>query len=139
MTKLFLAKRSIRGSTYPTITSSFFVQSIFDTSVGILVLLYAITQGLLPKPPEQRSNDVVKKGDIAPWPYWPMILRTSSAHEEGEVRTHQHRDWSINTKYFKGDEQANVKKLGGVVRLGGTKRRSSAAHNRNTALGEIDR
>src|SRR5881394_2585846 len=36
---------------------------------------------LLPKPPEQRSNDVVKKGDIAPWPYWPMILRTSSAHE----------------------------------------------------------
>lgn len=52
VTKIFLAKRSIRGSTYPTITSSFFVQSVFDTSVGILVLLYAITQGLLPKPPE---------------------------------------------------------------------------------------
>ena len=33
--KIFLAKRSIRGSTYPAITSSFFVQSIFDTSVGI--------------------------------------------------------------------------------------------------------
>jgi uncharacterized membrane protein YbhN (UPF0104 family) len=52
VTKIFLAKRSIRGSTYPTITSSFFVQSVFDTSVGILVLLYATTQGLLPKPPE---------------------------------------------------------------------------------------
>lgn len=69
---------------------------------------------LLPKPPEQRSAEVVNKGDVAPWPYWPMILRTSSAHEEGEMRTHQHRDWSINTKYFKGDEQGNVKKLGGV-------------------------
>ncbi len=52
VTKIFLAKRSVRGSTYPTITSSFFVQSVFDTSVGIVVLLYAITQGLLPKPPE---------------------------------------------------------------------------------------
>ena len=50
--KIFLAKRSIRGSSYPAIISSFFVQSVFDTSVGILVLLYAITQGLLPAPPE---------------------------------------------------------------------------------------
>ena len=47
-TKIFLAKRSIRGSSYPAITSSFFVQSIFDTTVGVLVLIYAITQGLLP-------------------------------------------------------------------------------------------
>src|SRR3954469_6919959 len=69
---------------------------------------------LLPKPPDSRDPEVVKKGDVAPWPYWPMILRTSSAHEEGEVRTHQHRDWSINTKYFKGDEHGNVTKIGGV-------------------------
>ena len=33
-------------------TSSFLVQTVFDTSVGILVLLYAITQGLLPPLPE---------------------------------------------------------------------------------------
>jgi len=50
--KIFLAKRSITGSSYPAITSSFFVQSVFDTPVGILVLIYAITQGLLPEPPE---------------------------------------------------------------------------------------
>ena len=30
--KIFLAKRSIRGSSYPAITSSFFVQSVFDTT-----------------------------------------------------------------------------------------------------------
>ena len=49
--KIFLAKKSIKGSTYPAITSSFFVQSVFDTSAGILVFIYAITQGLLPEPP----------------------------------------------------------------------------------------
>jgi len=50
--KIFLAKRSIRGSSYPAITSSFFVQSVFDTSAGILVFVYALTQGLLPAAPE---------------------------------------------------------------------------------------
>jgi glutamate synthase (NADPH/NADH) small chain len=58
---------------------------------------------LLPMPPSARTEDV------APWPYWPMILRTSSSHEEGVVR-----DWSINTKSFSGDADGNVKKLHGV-------------------------
>jgi glutamate synthase (NADPH/NADH) small chain len=58
---------------------------------------------LLPKPPEDRTED------IAPWPYWPMILRSSSSHEEGVIR-----DWSINTKHFSGDADGNVKKLHGI-------------------------
>jgi glutamate synthase (NADPH/NADH) small chain len=57
---------------------------------------------LLPEPPEERSPD-------QPWPYWPMILRTSSSHEEGVVR-----DYSINTLKLTGDEQGNVKLLHGV-------------------------
>jgi uncharacterized protein (TIRG00374 family) len=52
VTKVFLAKRQIPGSSYPAVTSSFLVQTVFDTSVGILVLLYAISQGLLPPLPE---------------------------------------------------------------------------------------
>jgi len=51
VTKVFLVKRQIPGSAYPAGTSSFLVQTVFDTSVGILVLLYAITQGLLPPLP----------------------------------------------------------------------------------------
>lgn len=51
VTKVFLVKRQIPHSSYPAVTSSFLVQSVFDTSVGILVFLYAITQGLLPEPP----------------------------------------------------------------------------------------
>jgi glutamate synthase (NADPH/NADH) small chain len=58
---------------------------------------------LLPQPPGTRTEDV------APWPYWPMTLRSSSSHEEGVAR-----DWSINTKHFSGDEHGNVKKLHAV-------------------------
>jgi uncharacterized membrane protein YbhN (UPF0104 family) len=51
VTKVFLVKRQVPGSSYPAVTSSFLVQSVFDTTIGVLVLLYAITQGLLPEPP----------------------------------------------------------------------------------------
>ncbi len=45
---------------------------------------------LLPEPPETRPDD-------NPWPLWPMILRTSGAHEEGGVR-----DYNILTKSLSG-------------------------------------
>jgi uncharacterized membrane protein YbhN (UPF0104 family) len=50
-TKVFLVKRQIPDSSYPAVTSSFLVQTVFDTSVGILVLIYAISRGLLPPLP----------------------------------------------------------------------------------------
>jgi glutamate synthase (NADPH) small chain len=56
---------------------------------------------LLPMPPEKRTLEM-------PWPDWPMILRTSTSHEEGVKR-----DWSINTKFFSG-ENGHVQKLHGV-------------------------
>lgn len=58
---------------------------------------------LLPKPPAERDELT------QPWPTYPMVLRTSSAHEEGGIR-----DWSINTKWFEGDEHGNVKRLHAV-------------------------
>jgi uncharacterized membrane protein YbhN (UPF0104 family) len=50
-TKVFLVKRQIPDSSYPAVTSSFLVQTVFDTAIGLLVLLYAISQGLLPPLP----------------------------------------------------------------------------------------
>lgn len=50
-TKVFLVKRQVPESSYPAVTSSFLVQTVFDTTVGVLVLLYAISQGLLPPLP----------------------------------------------------------------------------------------
>ncbi|MGK3992583.1 glutamate synthase subunit beta [Sorangium sp. So ce1024] len=54
---------------------------------------------LLPRPPEQRSL-------TNPWPAWPLILRTSSSHEEGGER-----DWSVSTTAFLGDERGHVRAL----------------------------
>jgi uncharacterized protein (TIRG00374 family) len=50
--KLFLTRSSIPGSRYPTVAAAFFVESIFDATVGILVLIFAFTQGVFPKPPD---------------------------------------------------------------------------------------
>ncbi|MCU0416560.1 MAG: glutamate synthase subunit beta [Cytophagaceae bacterium] len=54
---------------------------------------------LMPKPPENKNEQT-------PWPNWPMILRTSTSHEEGCDRL-----WSITTKEFVGDGQGNLKAL----------------------------
>jgi len=69
--KVVLAKRSVEGSTYPTVISSFAVLTPFDTSVGILVLIYAITQGLLPKPPQLPHLPAF---DISFWARHPQVL-----------------------------------------------------------------
>jgi uncharacterized membrane protein YbhN (UPF0104 family) len=50
--KLFLSRSSIPGASYPTVAAAFFVESIFDASVGVLVLIFAFTQGVFPKPPD---------------------------------------------------------------------------------------
>jgi glutamate synthase (NADPH/NADH) small chain len=52
---------------------------------------------ILPEPPESRKSN-------NPWPEWPMILRTSSAHEEGGER-----DYNVLTKNFHGNSK--VEKL----------------------------
>jgi len=54
---------------------------------------------ILPKPAEGRTEE-------HPWPYWPFKLKTSSSHEEGS-----HREWSILTKEFIGDDKGHVKAL----------------------------
>ena len=44
--------------------------------------------------------------DSTPWPTWPMIFRTSSAHEEGGERV-----FAVNTECFLGDDAGNVRAL----------------------------
>jgi uncharacterized membrane protein YbhN (UPF0104 family) len=50
--KLFLTRSSIPGSTYPTVAAAFFVESVFDVFMGVMVLIFAFTQGVFPKPPD---------------------------------------------------------------------------------------
>jgi uncharacterized membrane protein YbhN (UPF0104 family) len=76
VTKVFLVKRQIPDSSYPAVTSSFLVQTVFDTTVGVLVLLYAITQGLLP--PLPRIPDL-PAFEIAFWAEHPKTLAIVTA------------------------------------------------------------
>jgi uncharacterized membrane protein YbhN (UPF0104 family) len=70
-TKILLAKGQVRRSTYPAITSSFLVQTVFDTTAGLLVFAYALSQGLLPRPPELPELPAF---DIAFWAEHPQLL-----------------------------------------------------------------
>jgi glutamate synthase (NADPH) small chain len=54
---------------------------------------------LLPKPPADRNN-------FMPWPSYPMLLKTTTSHEEGAAR-----QWAVATKEFIGDDNGNLKAL----------------------------
>ena len=58
-----------------------------------------IQMEILPRPSESRI-------DTNPWPQWPTIFRTSSAHEEGGDR-----DFNVLTKRFVGDDDGNLTHL----------------------------
>lgn len=60
---------------------------------------------IMPKPPYGHNPDT-------PWPNWPVILKTTSSHEEGCERR-----WLLNTNRFIGDENGQVKgvEVEGVV------------------------
>jgi glutamate synthase (NADPH/NADH) small chain len=57
---------------------------------------------VMPRPPEARAAD-------NPWPQWPTIFRTSSAHEEGGERL-----YSVSTERFIGDSHGRVTALQAV-------------------------
>ena len=54
---------------------------------------------ILPRPSDERPSN-------QPWPTYPMVYRTSSAHEEGGDRL-----YSLATQEFLGDENGNLRAL----------------------------
>jgi glutamate synthase (NADPH/NADH) small chain len=56
---------------------------------------------IMPRPPDTRDPST-------PWPTWPLMFRTSSAHEEGGERV-----FSVNTLEFVGDADGRVAGLKG--------------------------
>jgi glutamate synthase (NADPH/NADH) small chain len=54
---------------------------------------------LLPQPPAGRN-------EYMPWPTYPMLLKTTTSHEEGADRK-----WAIATKEFIADENGNLRSL----------------------------
>ena len=54
---------------------------------------------IMPRPPDHRAEST-------PWPTWPLMFRTASAHEEGGERL-----FSVNTECFLDDGNGRVKAL----------------------------
>jgi glutamate synthase (NADPH) small chain len=54
---------------------------------------------LLPVPPAERTPGM-------PWPTYPMVMKTTSSHEEG-----CERQWAILTKAFLGDANGNLRAI----------------------------
>ena len=54
---------------------------------------------LMPTPPKDRTLNM-------PWPSYPMVLKTTTSHEEG-----CERHWAILTKAFLGDENGHLRAL----------------------------
>ncbi len=54
---------------------------------------------IMPKPP-------VGENPATPWPYWPVVLKTSSSHLEGCDRR-----WLLDTRRFIGDADGNVREV----------------------------
>jgi glutamate synthase (NADPH/NADH) small chain len=54
---------------------------------------------ILARPPDARHEST-------PWPLWPLLFRTSSAHEEGGDRV-----FAVNTERFVGDANGRVRAL----------------------------
>jgi glutamate synthase (NADPH/NADH) small chain len=54
---------------------------------------------IMPAPPDRRA-------ETNPWPTYPMVMRVSSAHEEGGERL-----YSVNTERFVGDDEGNLRAL----------------------------
>jgi glutamate synthase (NADPH/NADH) small chain len=51
---------------------------------------------IMPRPPDEPSP-------TTPWPLWPLMLRTSSSHDEGVSR-----DFAVSTVRFQGDANGRV-------------------------------
>jgi glutamate synthase (NADPH/NADH) small chain len=56
---------------------------------------------IMARPPDQRDAST-------PWPLWPLMFRTTSAHEEGGERV-----FAVNTEAFLGDDQGALRGLRG--------------------------
>jgi uncharacterized membrane protein YbhN (UPF0104 family) len=74
--RLFLTKTSIPRSSYPAVAASFVVELGFDVAMGSLILLFAFTQGVFPKPPDFANLNAFDLSYFAQHPRFTLFLLT---------------------------------------------------------------
>jgi uncharacterized membrane protein YbhN (UPF0104 family) len=74
--RLFLTRTSVPHASYPAVAASFLVEVIFDAVIGGVVLIFAFTQGVFPKPPDFASLNAFDLSYFAQHPLFTLFLIT---------------------------------------------------------------
>jgi uncharacterized membrane protein YbhN (UPF0104 family) len=74
--RLFLTKSSVPNSSYPAVAASFVVEVIFDVVMGSVILLFAFSQGVFPKPPDFAKLNAFDLSYLAQHPEFTLFLLT---------------------------------------------------------------
>ena len=77
--RLFLTRSSVPGSSYPAVAASFVVELGFDIAMGSVILLFAFTQGVFPKPPDFAKLNAFDLSYFAQHPRFTLFLLTALA------------------------------------------------------------
>ena len=77
--RLFLTKSSVPNSSYPAVAASFVVELGFDVAMGSLILIYAFSQGVFPKPPDFAKLNAFDLSYLAQHPRFTLFLLTALA------------------------------------------------------------
>jgi uncharacterized membrane protein YbhN (UPF0104 family) len=77
--RLFLTKTSVPHSSYPAVAASFVVELGFDLAMGSLILIFAFTQGVFPKPPDFADLNAFDLSYLAQHPRFTLFLLTALA------------------------------------------------------------
>jgi uncharacterized membrane protein YbhN (UPF0104 family) len=77
--RLFLTRSSVPHASYPAVAASFVVELGFDLAMGSLILLFAFTQGVFPKPPDFAKLNAFDLSYFAQHPRFTLFLLTALA------------------------------------------------------------
>jgi len=77
--RLFLTKTSVPNSSYPAVAATFVVEVIFDVVMGSVILLFAFTQGVFPKPPDFAKLNAFDLSYLAQHPELTLFALTLAA------------------------------------------------------------
>jgi uncharacterized membrane protein YbhN (UPF0104 family) len=77
--RLFLTKTSIPESSYSAIAAAFAVEVGFDLSIAVVVLTFAFTQGVFPKPPDFSKLNAFDLSYFASHPEFALFTLTALA------------------------------------------------------------
>jgi uncharacterized membrane protein YbhN (UPF0104 family) len=75
--RLFLTKSSVPNSSYPAVAASFVVELGFDIAMGSLILIFAFSQGVFPKPPDFAKLNAFDLSYLAQHPRFTLFLLTA--------------------------------------------------------------